>query len=181
MVCVGLKLTNHGQWKGLFNPDVIKTMQVLVSTYKSVQKKGKQGKKRSEKRQTELGILQLFENEGQKLINATKEKRERSAEEMENIAKVTAKLVMESNAPFSHTDPVKRPPPYEKDNTPRAIYPQLPVINQQGNYYIKDEDEQIIEMGKAETTIKTYPSWGRGLGLQWSRRVLSELALDLYF
>ena len=58
-------------------------MQVLVSTNKVGQKKGRKGQKRKEKRQTELGILQLFENEGQKLLKDAKEKRERSAEEME--------------------------------------------------------------------------------------------------
>ncbi|XP_034462106.1 uncharacterized protein LOC117774104 [Hippoglossus hippoglossus] len=56
--------------EGTLNPDVIIIMQVLVSTYKAEQKKGKKGEKRKEKRQVELGILQLFENEGQKLIKA---------------------------------------------------------------------------------------------------------------
>ena len=66
--------------EGTLNPDVIKTMQVLVSTYKADQKKGKKGEKRKEKRQIELGILQLFENEGQKLIKVAKDNRDRGAE-----------------------------------------------------------------------------------------------------
>lgn len=32
------------------------------------------------------------------------------------------------------------------------------MISQEGNYLIKDKDEQIIEVGKAEKTIKMYPS-----------------------
>ena len=32
------------------------------------------------------------------------------------------------------------------------------LIRQEGNYHIKDEDEQIIETGKARATIKMYPS-----------------------
>ncbi|KAI3374109.1 hypothetical protein L3Q82_005922 [Scortum barcoo] len=59
--------------EGTLNPDVVKTMKVLVSTYKADQKKGKKGEKRKEKRQMELGILQLFEEEGQRLTKAAKE------------------------------------------------------------------------------------------------------------
>ena len=135
--------------EGTFNPDVIKTIQELVSTYKADQKRGRKGLKRKEKRQTELEILQLFENEGRKLIKAAKDRRERCAEDMDKITK---------GAPLSDVDPIKTPPPYEIEKKHKKIYPQLPVINQEGNYYIKDEDERIIEMGKAETIIKTYPS-----------------------
>ncbi|TNN29720.1 hypothetical protein EYF80_060131 [Liparis tanakae] len=45
-------------------------MHVLLSTYKAEQKRGHLGAKRREKRQMELGILKLFEDEGQKLIAA---------------------------------------------------------------------------------------------------------------
>ncbi|XP_056297836.1 uncharacterized protein LOC130211175 [Pseudoliparis swirei] len=54
--------------EGTLNPDVIQIMHVLVSTYKAEQKKGNQGRKRKEKRQLELGVLQLFADEGQKMI-----------------------------------------------------------------------------------------------------------------
>ena len=144
--------------EGTLNPDVIKAMQVLVSTYKADQKKGKKGEKRKEKRQIELGILELFENEGQKLIKVAKDNRDRGAEKIENNGKEMEKLMAEINAPFSHTDPVKKPPPYEKEVKFKEIYPQLPVISQEGEYRIRDEDDQIIEMGQAQTTIKTYPS-----------------------
>ncbi len=49
----------HKQWPGIdrpwpvegtFNPDVIKTLQVLVTTYKAEQRKGKRGQERKEKR-----------------------------------------------------------------------------------------------------------------------------------
>ncbi|XP_047430696.1 uncharacterized protein LOC124999740 [Mugil cephalus] len=40
----------------------------------------------------------------------------------------------------------------------REVYPQLPVISQEGNYHIKNEAEPVIEVGKAETTILMYPS-----------------------
>ncbi|XP_036446000.1 uncharacterized protein LOC118821473 [Colossoma macropomum] len=144
--------------EGTLNPDVIKTMQVLVSTYKANQKKGKKGEKRKEKRQIELGILQLFENEGQKRIKAAKDKRDRGAEEIGENVKEREKLMAEIKAPFSHMDPVKRPPPYEKEVKFKEIYPQLPLISQEGEYRIRDEDDRIIETGQAETTIKMYPS-----------------------
>ncbi|KAI3363948.1 hypothetical protein L3Q82_001555 [Scortum barcoo] len=105
-------------------------MKVLVSTYKADQKKGKKGEKRKEKRQMELGILQLFEEEGQRLIEAANEK----------------------------LDQVKKPPPYEKEVKFKEIYPQLPVICQEGNYRIRDDEDCIIEEGQAETTIKMYPT-----------------------
>ncbi|KAI3360411.1 hypothetical protein L3Q82_002252 [Scortum barcoo] len=89
-----------GPWpvEGTLNPDVVKTMKVLVSTYKADQKKGKKGEKRKEKRQMELGILQLFEEEGQRLIEAAKEK----------------------------FDQVKKPPPYEKEVKFKEIYSSAP-------------------------------------------------------
>ena len=52
--------------EGTMNPDVIRIMRVLVSTYKAAQKRGKKGQARKAKRQIELDILQLFENEGQR-------------------------------------------------------------------------------------------------------------------
>ncbi|XP_062255091.1 uncharacterized protein LOC133964835 [Platichthys flesus] len=64
--------------EGTMNPDVIRIMRVLVSTYKAAQKIGKKG--RREKKQVELGILQLFEIEGQKLIKAANDKKDRDIE-----------------------------------------------------------------------------------------------------
>ena len=144
--------------EGTFNPDVIKTIQVLVSTYKMNEKKGKKGEKRKEKKQRELGILQLFEKEGQRWIKAVKERRDKSVEEIEKNVERTEKLMTEIDAPFSHVAPVQRPPPYEKKVEFKEVYPQLPVISQEGKYLITDEDERIIEEGKAETTVKMYPS-----------------------
>ncbi|KAI3370343.1 hypothetical protein L3Q82_025112, partial [Scortum barcoo] len=129
-------------------------MKVLVSTYKADQKKGKKGEKRKEKRQMELGILQLFEEEGQRLIEAAKEKFDQGIEEMNKNVKETKKLMAEINTPFSHVDAVKKPPPYEKEVKFKEIYPQLPVICQEGNYRIRDDEDRIIEEGQAETTIK---------------------------
>ncbi|XP_037622966.1 uncharacterized protein LOC119486724 [Sebastes umbrosus] len=144
--------------KGTFNPDVIKKLQVLVSTYKAEQKRGKKGEKRKEKRQTELAILQLFETEGQKWTKAAKEKKEESMERMGKMAKETEKLMAEVNSSFSHTNPVRKPPPYEKNVEFQELYPQLPVISQEGKYQIMDEEDRIIEFGQAETTIKMNPS-----------------------
>ncbi|KAI3374460.1 hypothetical protein L3Q82_006281 [Scortum barcoo] len=93
-------------------------------------RKARKEKERKEKRQMELGILQLFEEEGQRLIEAAKEK----------------------------FDQVKKPPPYEKEVKFKEIYPQLPVICQEGNYRIRDDEDRIIEEGQAETTIKMYPT-----------------------
>ena len=56
-------------------------------------------------------MLQLFETEGRKWKEASKEKRYESIEEMGRLAKETEKLMAEVNKPFSYTDPVKNPPP----------------------------------------------------------------------
>jgi len=64
----------------------------------------------------------------------------------------------EINKPFSHTLPVQCPPPYEMTNKYADIYPQLPMITQEGNYQIEDDEERIIEAGKATTTITMYPT-----------------------
>ncbi|CAJ1053460.1 uncharacterized protein LOC118470224 isoform X1 [Xyrichtys novacula] len=144
--------------EGTLNPEVVTTMHVLVSTYKAEQKKGKKGKKRQEKRQRELNILHLFEQEGQKMLKADKERKDRIVEEINKNVKSTEKLMAEVNKPFSHTTPVKSPPPYEKEIRYTDVYPQLPVIKQEGVYHIKDEEEQMIETGTAKTTIKMYPS-----------------------
>ena len=53
--------------------------------------------------------MQLFENEGQKLLKAAKEKRKRSAEEVERNEKETEKLMAKVSAPFSCTASIKRP------------------------------------------------------------------------
>ena len=55
-------------------------------------------------------------------------------------------------------NPVKRPPPYQEETESKRLYPQLPVISQEGNYLIKDEEDRIIETGQAETTITMYPN-----------------------
>ncbi|KAI4881961.1 hypothetical protein NFI96_008338 [Prochilodus magdalenae] len=144
--------------EGTLNPDVIKTIQVLVATYKASEKTGRKGEKRKEKRRVELGILQLFEDEGQKLIKAAKEKRDKGAEEIGNQEKRLDKQMAEISVPFSHVNPVKQPPPYENEVKFKDLYPQLPVISQGGGYCIRDEDDRIIEAGQAETTIKMYPS-----------------------
>lgn len=60
--------------EGTLNPDVTQTISTPVSAYKANEKKGKKGKARAEKRRTELAMLQLFEQEGQKMRAATKDK-----------------------------------------------------------------------------------------------------------
>ncbi|KAI4899927.1 hypothetical protein NFI96_008311, partial [Prochilodus magdalenae] len=144
--------------EGTLNADVIKTIQVLVATYKTSEKTGRKGEKRKEKRRVELGILQLFEDEGQKFIKAAKEKRDKGAEEIGNQEKRMEKQMAEISVPFSHVNPVKQPPPYEKEVKFKDLHPQLLVISQGGGYCIRDEDDRIIEAGQAEMTIKMYPS-----------------------
>ena len=143
--------------EGTLNPDVIKIMLVLVSTYKAEQKKGKKGRKRKEKRQVELGILQLFDDEGQKLIKAANDKRDKVAEEIKQNTEQTEKLRKDTTSLFSHMNPVKGPPPYEIGTKSKKIYPQIPVISQEGDYRIRNEEDRIIETGQAETTITMYP------------------------
>ena len=53
--------------EGTLNPGVINTIQVLASTHK---KKGRAGRIQQEKRTFELGVLELFKVEGQKLLQA---------------------------------------------------------------------------------------------------------------
>jgi len=120
--------------------------------------KGKKGNKRREKRCIELGILQLFEKEGQKRLKADADKQGNFKESIEKNAETTNKLTTEINKPFSHTLPVQCPPPYEMNTKCMDIYPQLPMINQEGKYYIEDDEERVIETGKAKTTIPMYPS-----------------------
>ena len=79
--------------EGTMNPDVIRIMRVLVSTYKAAQKRGKKGQARKAKRQIELDILQLFENEGQKLIKAANDKRE---EDIEKTRQTERQITLEN-------------------------------------------------------------------------------------
>lgn len=138
--------------EGTFNPEVIETMRVLVDTYKANERKGKKGEKRKEKRQMELGILRLFEVERENWLKSVKEQSEKSMEEIKKAKEKTGKVTAEIETGFSHVAQVHKPPPYEKD-----VYPQLPVLNQEGGYVIRDDDDRIIEKGKAETVITMYP------------------------
>ncbi|KAI4895564.1 hypothetical protein NFI96_009064, partial [Prochilodus magdalenae] len=104
--------------------DNLSTLSSLVSSKREVcivigrtasKKTGRKGEKRKEKRRVELGILQLFEDEGQKLIKAAKEKRDKGAEEIGNQEKRMEKQMAEISVPFSHVNPVKQPPPYENE------------------------------------------------------------------
>ena len=148
--------------EGTLNLEVIKTMQVLVSTYKTKENKGGKGQKRREKRRTELGILELFKHEGQKWIMTSKAKKETLAEELGRNLEVTEKLLAEANKPFSHTAQVKCPPPYEKEVKFSDVYPQLPVLSQKGSYQVTDDWDRVMESGKAITTIELQPSPSRG-------------------
>ncbi|XP_037118767.1 uncharacterized protein LOC119129524 [Syngnathus acus] len=61
------------------------------------------------------------------------------------------------NTPFSHVAPVKSPPPYDVSDK-RDVYPQLPIVNQEGSYQLETEDKGIVETGRARTTIVMRPS-----------------------
>lgn len=168
--------------EGTLNPDVINVMKVLVSTYKAGEKKGTKGGRRKEKRLVELGILQLFEEEGQKLRNAIIEKRDKYAEEIEKNTKQTEKLLTDTDPTFSHMNPVKRRPRHEEEKKPKRVYPQLPVMSQKGSYLVRDSEDQITERGRAETTITTYPTSGRKKTTDWETEVdwveLSDEEID---
>lgn len=144
--------------EGTLNPDVINTIRVLVTAHKAEEKTGRKGQKREGKRQTELEMLQLFEREGKKLLTATKEKNQKSKEEIAKNREHTEELMTKINTPFSHTASAKSPLPSEKGAECTNIYPQRPVISQDGTYKIKDDDDQTIEKGKAKTTIQMYPT-----------------------
>ncbi|KAE8300855.1 hypothetical protein D5F01_LYC01003 [Larimichthys crocea] len=121
--------------EGTFDPEVIRTLQVLVNTYKAEQKKGRKGQIRKEKREIELARLD-------KNI-------ERSLE--------TAKLAEKHNAPFSHISPLMTPPPYETKSESTSLYPQLPLLTTEGRYSLENDDHQILETGRATTTIVMTP------------------------
>ncbi|KAE8299708.1 hypothetical protein D5F01_LYC02121 [Larimichthys crocea] len=103
-------------------------------------------------------MLQLFESEGQKWTKAAKEKKEKEMVDLANITKQTEKLMVEVNTPFTHTALEKKPPPYDKKVEFQEIYPQLPVMSQDGGYQIMDDEDRIIETGRADTLIRMYPS-----------------------
>lgn len=87
--------------EGTLNPDVIQKISTLVTAYKANEKKRKKGKSRAEKRWTELAMLQLFEQEGQKLRAAAKVKNRTVREVIERTTKQTVAPVEKINTPFS--------------------------------------------------------------------------------
>lgn len=144
--------------EGTFNLDVINILRVLITAHKAGEKKGKKGKARVEKRTTELAMLQLFEYEGHRLLTAARAKNKLAKIEVAKNLKKTEELMEKVNSPFSHISAVKSPPPYEKEVEYTPVYPQLPVINHEGKYKIKDDYKQTVEKGKAKTIIHMYPS-----------------------
>ena len=140
--------------EGTFDPEVIKTLQVLVNTYKAEQKKGRKGQRRKEKREMELAILELFNQEGQKLLKVAKARVDKNIERTLEAAKLTEK----HSVPFSHMSPlVATPQPYEKKSENTSLYPQLPLLTTEGRYCVEDEDNRILETGRAKTTIVMTP------------------------
>ena len=92
--------------EGTFDPEVIKTLQVLIDVHEANKKTGKKGEKRKEKRNRETAFLALFDKVGQKIRE----------QQMTIITEVDAdpKRQMEkAYNPFIHTAPVVIPPPYE--------------------------------------------------------------------
>lgn len=139
--------------EGTFDPEVIRTLQVLVNTYKAEQKKGRKGQIRKEKREIELAILELFNQEGQKLLKVAKARLDKNIER----SLETAKLAEKHNAPFSHISPLMTPPPYETKSESTSLYPQLPLLTTEGRYSLENDDHQILETGRATTTIVMTP------------------------
>ncbi|KAM3624267.1 uncharacterized protein V6R79_021278 [Siganus canaliculatus] len=140
--------------EGTFDPEVIKTLQVLISTYKAEQKKGKQGQRRKEKRDMETAVLELFNQEGQKLLKVAKDRMNKNMER--NLEKAEEGKSKPASS-FSHMTPVAAsPPPYEKDKH-RSLYPQLPFLTTEGRYSMENEDSQLMETGRAKTTIVLAP------------------------
>ncbi|KAM3611919.1 uncharacterized protein V6R79_025872 [Siganus canaliculatus] len=171
----------HKRWPGIdrpwpiegtLNPDVIKAMQALVVMYKADQRKGKKGQKRQEKRQRELRILELFNIEGQKLIKAANEKKEKAAGIIDENKKETEKMQAEINTPYTHVTATKKPPPYEKEVRFKKMYPQLPVSSQEGQYPVR------VRTKKGKTTDKMCPVVIRGQNLEykpWEHTDLSDI------
>ncbi|KAE8279991.1 hypothetical protein D5F01_LYC22126 [Larimichthys crocea] len=118
-------------------------------------------RKRKEKRQIELCVLELFSREGQRVLK----ERERASETIGENTETVEKLLAEINTPFSHQSSLllppsdKNPPPYEKKAESKSvtIYPQIPVLSQDGTYTVEDDERRVIEEGKATTTIVMRP------------------------
>ena len=144
---------------GTFDPEVIKTLQVLISAYKAEQKTGRRGIARREKREKELGILDLFFQEGQKLSKAYRERLEMKAKaDPSAVKQMKASL---SEVPFSHVDPPPYTTPSPAQPQRKSVYPQLPVLSTTGTYDIVDHDDHVIETGTALTKISMEPDGGQ--------------------
>ncbi|KAM3612829.1 uncharacterized protein V6R79_015327 [Siganus canaliculatus] len=139
---------------------------------KADQRKGKKGQKRQEKRQRELRILELFNIEGQKLIKAANEKKEKAAGIIDENKKETEKMQAEINTPYTHVTATKKPPPYEKEVRLKKMYPQLPLSSQEGQYPVR------VRTKKGKTTDKMCPVVIRGQNLEykpWEHTDLSDI------
>lgn len=77
-------------------------------------------------------MLQLFDQEGQKLRAATAEKYTIAKDVIKKTSKQTAALWEKINTPFSHTAPVIDPPSYQEEAEYKDVYLQLPVLSQKG-------------------------------------------------
>ncbi|XP_051912467.1 uncharacterized protein LOC127594728 [Hippocampus zosterae] len=147
--------------EGTFNREVVETIRVLVSAYKAGHKKGKRGEKRKEKREWELGLLKIFDEEGLKLNREFQQRKEKIKAEVQENMEEAKNLMEKANMPFSHVSPVKNPPPYDVSEDRGNVYSQLPIINQEGRYQLETEDKDIVETGRAKTTIIMHPSPAR--------------------
>ena len=107
---------------GTFDPEVIRTMQVLVRTYKAGQKTGKKGRVRKEKRELEVAVLELFLKEGQKLNRVHKECQDKITSAM------LSTVELEKPDCMSKTEQ-REEPEQEADKSPNVnTTKQMPVI-----------------------------------------------------
>ena len=162
---------------GTFDPEVVKTLQVLITAHKANQKAGKQGLERSQRRKLELKILDLFFKEGQRLTQAYKERLHSETRSGSNTGKqMQANLC---DTPFSHV----APPPYVKPNavpsSSKSVYPQLPVLSTTGRYDVVDGSDQVIETGTADAKIILEPDCKKKKGKSCDPESSSHRTLKL--
>lgn len=128
----------------------------LASAGQHIQSRTEERQERADKKGKTgnwIGNLELFNQEGQKLLKVAKARLDKNIER----SLETAKLAEKHNAPFSHISPLMTPPPYETKSESTSLYPQLPLLTTEGRYNLENDDHQILETGRATTTIVMTP------------------------
>ena len=156
--------------QGSFDPALICTIRVLVETHKAKDRTPERTNKRSE----ELQVLELFFEEGQKLVRSRKLKQDKMLAATLEATMATTTLQEKINAPFSHLPEILSsalkaplipvPPPYKPQDSTQGTqytspYPLLPLLESGGPYKITSGDgETELEQGEADLLLRLTPA-----------------------